>query len=490
MPAAPAVDEVPKAATGRGPLAPRFEAQLRHYRHYSALRPTTRPSHLSFVEGFEHYTPSGSQGPGAHYTALPAARGPDRVQELFIPVWFLWLKCWKQREALVPSSSDSCLPCLAWRPQTRACRSAFLVKQEKKNPSHLLQETQLNAEEAAEEAPTQLQGFVSEADVLRGAGLPSEAATAAAPAAGPGPVLLQLELTKACGKCRKVFSLSEMYQKSKNTHVCANCNRLSTFLARLSLPEGFRALGTEEMCSFYGSVAKMTAADGKLSLQKVSTAVTLALETSVENSSSSTGSDYLPLSVWAFQGWDPKLVEQAGVRKEDPKLGTVYKMEILNESVKEQHAVKRKEGTTVNLRAKKSKKTKPEEGETLELVSSDEEEKDEKEDKETRKQRKLREKTQLKKFKKDTAAASKAVALLSPLVLQVTDTTKKAKAESLLAEARVFLASGAVDATLSFETAHVTTEATLLRAEAKPAAAPKRRAKAKAKAPGAEQAGE
>ncbi|CAE7270041.1 unnamed protein product [Symbiodinium sp. CCMP2592] len=273
-----------------------------------------------------------------------------------------------------------------------------------------------------------------------------------------------------------------MHQKSKNSFLCSSCNKLSTFLCRLDLPDSFRQLGSDEICAFYSNVAKMTCPDGKLCLQKVSTQVNLALETSVQSSSaSSVGSDYLPLSVWAFQGWDPKTVEAAGIVKDDPKLGKVYKLDILNETRTEKQSIKRKEGTTVTLRAKKTKRSRPSGEEAVELVSSDDEEKENKEDKESKKQRKLREKKQLKSFKKDTATASQAVSLLSPLLLQVTDTGKKAKAEALLAEAKEFLNSGALDKTLSFEKAHVLTEASLLRAEAKPAATPKRRAKAKAK---------
>ena len=279
-----------------------------------------------------------------------------------------------------------------------------------------------------------------------------------------------------CAKCRKTFVLEELYKKSANRYLCAGCNKLSTFLCRLDLPDTFRQLGSDEMCAFFRNVSKMQNSDGKLSLQKVSTQVQLALETTVENSStSSLGGDYLPLSVLAMQGWDPKLVEAAGIRREDPKLGTVYKMEVLSEKVAETQGMKRKESTTVNMRARKTRRACLG-AEEPELVSSD----DEREDKAAKKERQLREKAQLKTFKKDTGTASKAVSTLGPLVLQVKDEAKT-KATQLLTEAKDFLARGCVDAALSFELAHVNTEASLLRTEAKSSAASKKKAKAKAK---------
>lgn len=355
---------------------------------------------------------------------------------------------------------------------------------EKKSAS---EETLLNAEQAGEEAATQFLEtavLAAEAEGLEASDVASptpELSTGSAEAPPPETTLL---VQKNCSKCQQRFALDDLYKKSVNRYLCGNCNKLSTYLCRLDLPENFRQLNSQQLCEFYNNVSKMTTPDGKLSLQKVSTQVNLALETSVQSStSSSLGSDYLPLSVWAFQGWDPKLVERAGIKKEDPKLGTVYKMEILKETVSETQSIKRKEGTTVNLRAKKTKRSRTTGDEpTVELVSSDEEDNKSNEDKQAKKLRKLQEKQQLKTFQKDTATASKAVSVLSPLLLQVSDAGKKAKAEALLLEAKEFLASAALDKTLSFEPAHVVTEANLLRAEAKPTAAPKKRGKGKAKA--------
>ena len=67
-----------------------------------------------------------------------------------------------------------------------------------------------------------------------------------------------------------------------------------------------------------------------------------------------------------------------------------------------------------------------------------------------------------KEFKKNTAAASKAVAELLPLLATVSEETRKSsKAPELLQEAQNFLAQGSVGASLSFEALHVSTEATL-----------------------------
>ncbi|CAE7485530.1 unnamed protein product, partial [Symbiodinium sp. CCMP2456] len=176
-------------------------------------------------------------------------------------------------------------------------------------------------------------------------------------AEAPPPETLVL-VHKDCSKCQKRFAQDELYKKSAN---------------RLDLPDNFRQLNSNQLCEFYNSVSKMTSEDGKLCLHKVSTQVQLALEMSVENSSSSSlGGEFLPLSVLTMQGWDPALVQSAGIRRDDPKLGVVYKMEVLSEKVEEKQAVKRKEGTTVNLRAKKAKGGPQEEA--PQLVSSDEEE--------------------------------------------------------------------------------------------------------------------
>ena len=89
----------------------------------------------------------------------------------------------------------------------------------------------------------------------------------------------------------------------------ASCNKLSTFLCRLDLPDNFRQLNSQQLCDFYNSVSKMTSQDGKLCLHKVNTQVQLALE--------------VPSAFRAMQGWDPALVQSAGIRKDDPKLGTL-----------------------------------------------------------------------------------------------------------------------------------------------------------------------
>ncbi|OLP85842.1 hypothetical protein AK812_SmicGene33126 [Symbiodinium microadriaticum] len=83
-------------------------------------------------------------------------------------------------------------------------------------------------------------------------------------------------------------------------------------------------------------------------------------------------------------------------------------------------------------------------------------------------------------FKKNTAAASKAVAELLPLLAKVSEETRKSsKAPELLQEAQNFLAQGSVGASLSFEALHVSTEATLLK-NSLAAAKPKRAAAKKA----------
>ncbi|CAE7202650.1 unnamed protein product, partial [Symbiodinium sp. CCMP2456] len=224
----------------------------------------------------------------------------------------------------------------------------------------------------------------------------------------------------------------------------------------------------------------MTNEDGKLCLHKVSTQVQLALEMSVENSSSSSlGGGFLPLSVLTMQGWDPALVQSA-------KLGVVYKMEVLSEKVEEKQAVKRKEGTTVNLRAKKAKRGPQEDA--PQLVSSDEEEGGP-ESKETRKNKKAAEKLRLKAFKRDAALASKTVSALAPLLLQVKDEEKKKKAGDLVQEATAFLEKRAGRDSLSYAAAHLETEVALLKGELQPKAAPKR-PKAKGKSKAAAKAGE
>ena len=295
---------------------------------------------------------------------------------------------------------------------------------------------------------------------------------------------------KDCAKCQKLFALDDLYKKSANRYLCGSCNKLSTFLCRLDLPDNFRQLNSQQLCEFYNSVSKMTNQDGKLCLHKVSTQVQLALEMSVENSSSSSlGGEYLPLSVLTMQGWDPALVQSAGIRKDDPKLGVVYKMEVLSEKVVEKQSVKRKEGTTVNLRAKKAK-GRPQE-EAPQLVSSDEEE-DEEGKKKNKKEKRAAEKLRLKAEKKDAVLASKTVSALTPLVLQVKDEEKKKKAEELLEEARAFLEKKAGSkGVLSYCSAHLETEVALLKEDLHPKAAPKRaKGKAKSKAAAAKGAEE
>lgn len=330
-----------------------------------------------------------------------------------------------------------------------------------------------------------LTSYISRPNISLSCGQETQTLSTGAAEAPPPETLVLVH--KDCSKCQKRFAQDELYKKSANRYLCGNCNKLSTFLCRLDLPDNFRQLNSNQLCEFYNSVSKMTSEDGKLCLHKVSTQVQLALEMSVENSSSSSlGGEFLPLSVLTMQGWDPALVQSAGIRRDDPKLGVVYKMEVLSEKVEEKQAVKRKEGTTVNLRAKKAKGGPQEEA--PQLVSSDEEEGGP-ESKETRKNKKAAEKLRLKAARRDAALASKTVSALAPLLLQVKDEEKKKKAGDLVQEATAFLEKRAGRDSLSYAAAHLETEVALLKGELQPKAAPKR-PKAKGKSKAAAKAGE
>ncbi|CAE7196447.1 unnamed protein product [Symbiodinium sp. CCMP2592] len=283
-----------------------------------------------------------------------------------------------------------------------------------------------------------------------------------------------------CAKCKKPHPASLLLQKSKNSYLCKPCNRLSAFVSKLELPEGFTSLTSEQLVDFYGDVKKYTdERTGRLIHEKVSTAVVQVLEKTTEKShESSEGGDFLPLSVLVMRGWDPELVKEAGEFLDHPRLGPCYKMTVLSESTSQKSTLKRKECTTVNLRAKKGKGTRALQAAAAAAGASSENGTETKQERRDRLKREAHKNKQLQKdFKKHTAAASKAVSELLPLLAKVSEETKSSsKAPQLLAEAQAFLAASTVGASLSFELLHVTTEATLLK-NSLSAAKPKRAAK-------------
>ncbi|CAE7645737.1 unnamed protein product [Symbiodinium microadriaticum] len=277
------------------------------------------------------------------------------------------------------------------------------------------------------------------------------------------------ELT--CVKCQQKFPEKLIVKKSKNFLICRPCCRLSCCVSNLKLPEGFSGLSSNDLVDFYKGVKDyVDQRTGRLVHDKVSQTVVQTLEKSTESSKQSCeGGEFLPLSVQVMRGWDPELVQSAGVYVDHPTLGPVYKMQVLSEQTAQTTSLKREETTTVNLKAKRGAKAlkaapaaagsaaAPETEEDLGLLSDAEEE-----------------------FKKNTAAASKAVAELLPLFAKVSEETRKSsKDPELLQEAQNFLAQGSVGASLSFEALHVSTEATLLK-NSLAAAKPKRAAAKKA----------
>ena len=301
---------------------------------------------------------------------------------------------------------------------------------------------------------------------------------------------------QTCSKCQQSLPVKLLVHKSKNSYLCKPCNRLSAFVSKLDVPEGFISLSGDQLVDFYRDVKKYTEErTGRLVHEKVSTAVVQTLEKTTENSKqSSEGGEFLPLSVQVMRGWDPNLVKSAGVFLDHPTLGPCYKMNAMSESTAEKTTLKRKETTTVNLRAKRGAKAlraaaeaassaaAPTEKEDLGMLSDAEDEEEtgpetKKERRERLKQEASKNKQLQKDFKKHTAAASKAVSELLPLLAKVSEETKSSsKAPQLLAEAQAFLAQSTVGASLSFEALHVTTEATLLK-NSLSAAKPKRAAK-------------
>ena len=300
-----------------------------------------------------------------------------------------------------------------------------------------------------------------------------------------------------CVKCQQKFPEKLILKKSKNFWICRPCCRLTCFVSNLKLPEGFSGLSGNDLVDFYKGIKNyVNEKTGRLVHEKVSQAVVQTLEKStVSSKQSSEGGEFLPLSVQVMRGWDPELVKSAGVYMDHPTLGPVYKMEVLSEQKAETTSLKRKETTTVNLKSKrgaKALKAAPAEAESAAAAAteedlgllSDAEEDDNTESKKKRRERLKAEAEKNKKlqkeFKKNTAAASKAVAELLPLLAKVSEETRKSsKAPELLQEAQNFLAQGSVGASFSFEALHVSTEATLLK-NSLAAAKPKRAAAKKA----------
>ena len=164
------------------------------------------------------------------------------------------------------------------------------------------------------------------------------------------------ELT--CVKCQQKFPEKLIVKKSKNFLICRPCCRLSCCVSNLKLPEGFSGLSSNDLVDFYKGVKDyVDQRTGRLVHDKVSQAVVQTLEKSTESSKQSCeGGEFLPLSVQVMRGWDPELVQSAGVYMDHPTLGPVYKMQVLSEQTAQTTSLKRKETTTVNLKAKRGAK--------------------------------------------------------------------------------------------------------------------------------------
>ena len=89
---------------------------------------------------------------------------------------------------------------------------------------------------------------------------------------------------------------------------------------------------------------------------KVANVLEVTLEQSQERLvESAVGGSYLPLKVHVMAGWDPKVVESAGITREDPKKGTLYKLPIVSDLEVERSKIKRKETKKVTMRTRKKK---------------------------------------------------------------------------------------------------------------------------------------
>ena len=63
---------------------------------------------------------------------------------------------------------------------------------------------------------------------------------------------------QTCSKCQQSLPVKLLVHKSKNSYLCKPCNRLSAFVSKLDVPEGFISLSGDQLVDFYRDVKKYT----------------------------------------------------------------------------------------------------------------------------------------------------------------------------------------------------------------------------------------
>ena len=231
-----------------------------------------------------------------------------------------------------------------------------------------------------------------------------------------------------CAKCFMETDPEEAVAKGSNARWCRSCHRLSMCLSRNICSESL-ALTAAEKTEFFRKAKDQTAGDGRLAYSKVRALLASSLRLRrTRELKDEVGGSYLPLEVWAVQGYNTDMIVAHGDKEWNAALGETWRAPIHSVS---QSNVAQEIEEVVQKAERAVKRKKPESGGSEPLVglssdSSDDECKPakkgrkkntEKEEKKQRQKAEAKAKAKaLKECKAADDAAAKAVAAFRPLL--------------------------------------------------------------------------
>ena len=211
-----------------------------------------------------------------------------------------------------------------------------------------------------------------------------------------------------CAKCFMETDPEEAVAKGSNARWCRSCHRLSMCLSRNICSEPL-ALTDAEKTEFFRKAKDQTAGDGRLAYSKVRALLASSLRLR------RVGGSYLPLEVWAVQGYNTDMIVAHGDKEWNTALGETWRAPIHPVS---QSNVAQEIEEVVQKAERAVKRKKPESGgRKLAKKGRKKKKNTEKEEKKQRQKAEAKAKAKaLKECKAADVAAAKAVAAFNPLL--------------------------------------------------------------------------
>ena len=177
-----------------------------------------------------------------------------------------------------------------------------------------------------------------------------------------------------CHRCGDQIPWEEAVLKTagqrENKYLCKTCNNVGALLAKHSGPDWcqreFASMSEDKRRSFWKEAGKQkVVTTGRLCYKAVrATLLKSVANRRIESFKDSYHGEYLPLSVWASRGFDPKLVAEKGLKEEHEVFGETFAVQIHNFSKEEIHErvsqelLEHERKATANAKAKSKPKKK------------------------------------------------------------------------------------------------------------------------------------